>query len=110
MAERFTVQVCYALPDGVSLLEFDIEAGQTLEQAIAASGILTRHPEINLQSAKIGVYGKVRALSDLANAGDRIEIYRPLIADPKESRRRRAQHKARENAREDSRHKAGQTG
>ena len=99
MAERFTVQVCYALPDRVSLLEVGVDPGQTLENAIAASGILDRHPEIDLQSAKIGVYGKIRALTDPAREGDRIEIYRPLIADPKESRRRRAQHKARESAR-----------
>lgn len=95
MAERVRVQVCYALPGGVSLLTVDLDQGQTLEQAIRASGVLTRHPEIDLGALKIGVFGKLRQLSDLARAGDRIEIYRPLIADPKDSRRRRAQHKSR---------------
>ncbi|MEK0428865.1 MAG: hypothetical protein RL001_1392 [Pseudomonadota bacterium] len=95
MAERFRVQVCYALPDVVSLLAVDLDEGQTLEQAIQASGVLARHPEIDLGTLKIGVFGKLRQLSDLARAGDRIEIYRPLIADPKDSRRRRAQHKSR---------------
>lgn len=95
MAERVRVQVCYALPDAVSLLTVDLDEGQTLEQAIHASGVLARHPEIDLRALKIGVFGKLRQLSDLARSGDRIEIYRPLIADPKDSRRRRAQHKSR---------------
>jgi putative ubiquitin-RnfH superfamily antitoxin RatB of RatAB toxin-antitoxin module len=95
MAERVRVQVCYALPDAVSLLTVDLDEGQTLEQAIHASGVLARHPEIDLGTLKIGVFGKLRQLSDLVRAGDRIEIYRPLIADPKDSRRRRAQHKSR---------------
>jgi len=95
MAERVRVQVCYALPDAVSLLTVDLDEGQTLEQAIHASGVLARHPEIDLSALKIGVFGKLRQLSDLARSGGRIEIYRPLIADPKDSRRRRAQHKSR---------------
>ena len=95
MAERVRLQVCYALPDAVSLLTVDLDEGQTLEQAIHASGVLARHPEIDLSALKIGVFGKLRQLSDLARSGDRIEIYRPLIADPKDSRRRRAQHKSR---------------
>ena len=95
MAERVRVQVCYALPDAVSLLTVDLDEGQTLEQAIHASGVLARHPDIDLSALKIGVFSKLRQLSDLARSGDRIEIYRPLIADPKDSRRRRAQHKSR---------------
>ena len=95
MAERFRVQVCYALPYAVSLLTVDVDDGQTLEQVIHASGVLVRYPEIDLGTLKIGVFGKLRQLTDPARAGDRIEIYRPLIADPKESRRRRAQHKSR---------------
>lgn len=95
MADRMVVQVCYALPNGAERIDVDIAQGQTLAQAIQASGILARHPEINLQTMKIGVYGKIRALSDTVHAGDRIEIYRPLIADPMESRRRRVKRKAR---------------
>ena len=95
MADRLRVQVCYALPASASLLDIDVDAGSTLEQAIQASGVLARHPEIDLGAVKIGVFGKLRPLTDLARSGDRIEIYRPLIADPKESRRRRARHKSR---------------
>ena len=95
MAEQLRVQVCYALPGTASLLTADMKEGATLLQAIQASGILQRHPEIDLSTMKVGVFGKLRQLSDTARDGDRIEIYRPLIADPKESRRRRAQHKSR---------------
>lgn len=95
MAERLRIQVCYALPGEASLLAIEIDEGSTLQQAIEASGVLDRHPEIDLSTVKIGVFGKLRQLSDRARAGDRIEIYRPLLADPKESRRRRARHKAR---------------
>ncbi len=95
MAELLHVQVCYALPNQTRLVDIDLAEGSTLEQAIRASGVLVQYPEIDLASVSVGVFGKLRRMSDLARAGDRIEIYRPLIADPKESRRRRAQHKAR---------------
>jgi uncharacterized protein len=95
MADRLRVQVCYALPGAASLLTIEIDEGATLQQVILASGVLARHPEIDLSTSKIGVFGKLRLLSDPARAGDRIEIYRPLIADPKDSRRRRAKHKSR---------------
>ncbi len=95
MANGFWAQVCYALPGSATLIDVDCRPGQTLEEVIRASGVLERHPEIALDAVKTGVYGKLRPLSDLVRDGDRIEIYRPLIADPKESRRRRARHKAR---------------
>lgn len=95
MAELVNIQVCYALPEAATLIDLSVSAGATLEQAILQSGVLDRHPEISLTSAKIGVFGKLRKLSDTARTGDRIEIYRPLQADPKDSRRRRARHKER---------------
>ncbi len=95
MADSLRAQICYALPEGATLIDVDCRPGQTLEEVIRVSGVLERHPEIVLESVKAGVYGKLRPLSDLVRDGDRIEIYRPLIADPKESRRRRARHKAR---------------
>jgi len=98
MTERLRVQVCYALPTGVCLLDVELDHDSTLEQAIRASGLLERHPEIDLPAAMIGVFGKLRQFSELARPGDRIEIYRPLVVDPKESRRRRAQHKSRATA------------
>mgnify|MGYP003347798828 CR=1 FL=1 len=87
------VQVCYALPTGVSMLDLQVEEGATLEAVIRRSGLLVIHPEIDLSSSKIGIFGKIGQLSDTVRADDRIEIYRPLQADPKESRRRRAKHK-----------------
>ena len=98
MAETIALQVCYALPDRATLIGLQASPGTTLEQAIRQSGVLARHPEIDLHTARIGVYGKLRQLSDLARAGDRIEIYRPLQADPKDSRRRRARHKQRQGS------------
>ena len=95
MAESVKIQVCYALPEAATLIDLSVDEGRTLEQAIRQSGVLNRHPEIDLESAKIGVFGKLRKLSDAAREGDRIEIYRPLQADPKDSRRRRARHKER---------------
>ena len=94
MAETSTVQVqvCYALPQSTYLRELTLPAGSTVEQAILASEVLQRHAEIDLTSAKIGVYGKLKTLDTILKQGDRVEIYRPLQADPKDSRRRRAAH------------------
>ena len=89
------IQLCYALPEQAVVIDLDIEFGYTLEQAIAKSGLLTQFPEIDQTQNKIGIYGKLKPLDTIARDGDRIEIYRPLRADPMESRRRRAQHKTR---------------
>jgi putative ubiquitin-RnfH superfamily antitoxin RatB of RatAB toxin-antitoxin module len=62
----------------------------TAKQAIEVSGILERFPEIDLKINKIGIFGKVAKLDTLLTEGDRVEIYRPLIADPKEARKKRA--------------------
>ena len=95
MVKRDTahIQLCYALPEQAVVIDLDIEPGCTLEQAISQSGLLTQFPEIDLTQNKIGIYGKLKPLDTVARDGDRIEIYRPLQADPMESRRRRAQHK-----------------
>ena len=97
MVKRDTVhiQLCYALPEQAVVIDLDIELGCTLEQAIGQSGLLAQFPEIDLTHNKIGIYGKLKPLDTVARDGDRIEIYRPLRADPMESRRRRAQHKTR---------------
>ena len=89
------IQLCYALPEQAVVIDFDIELGCTLEQAIGQSGLLAQFPEIDLRHNKIGIYGKLKPLDTVARDGDRIEIYRPLRAEPMESRRRRAQHKTR---------------
>ncbi|CCQ39464.1 conserved hypothetical protein [Yersinia enterocolitica (type O:5) str. YE53/03] len=68
-----------------------LEAGSTVEEAIKASGLLELRPDIDLTKNKVGVYSRPVKLGDKLNDGDRVEIYRPLIADPKELRRQRAE-------------------
>jgi putative ubiquitin-RnfH superfamily antitoxin RatB of RatAB toxin-antitoxin module len=89
-AETFTVEVAYALPRRQLILELRVDEGTTAEQAIRASGMLEQFPEIDLKSSKVGVFGKPCKLTDTLHDGDRVEIYRPLIADPKEIRKQRA--------------------
>ena len=88
------VAVCYGLPDIIFLVQLDVAIGTTIGQAIAASGVLARFPEIDLGCNQLGVFGKLRPADTVLRDGDRIEIYRPLQADPMDSRRRRARHKA----------------
>ncbi len=92
-AALIRAQVCYALPDHVFLAEVSMPAGATLLQAVSESGLLLRYPDIDLDQQKIGIFGKVKAADTLLREGDRVEVYRPLQADPKETRRRRAKHK-----------------
>ena len=87
------VQVCYALADKVYLKDMSIPAASTIQNAIQTSGVLQHYPEIELAAARVGIFGKLKALDSLLQHGDRVEIYRPLQADPMESRRRRAAHK-----------------
>ena len=87
--ETFTVEVAYARPDSQVILEVQAETGVTVEQAIEQSGILEQFPEIDLATNKVGVFGKLSKKVAELKAGDRVEIYRPLIADPKEVRRKR---------------------
>jgi putative ubiquitin-RnfH superfamily antitoxin RatB of RatAB toxin-antitoxin module len=94
MADRLHVQVCYATPTLEDLRDLVVEQGATIAQAIAQSGLLQAHPEIDLASQPVGLFGKKRPLDTVLRERDRVEIYRPLVADPKESRRRRADKKA----------------
>ncbi|WP_088330747.1 RnfH family protein [Lacimicrobium sp. SS2-24] len=98
--KQIRLEVTYALPDQQALLEVVVEQGATVEQAIKASGILRRFPNIDLQQSKVGIWYKTCKLDDQPKEGDRIAIYRPLIADPKEVRRRRAE-KAKQEGRAD---------
>ena len=84
------VEVAYALPTQQVMVAVDVAPESTVEAAIRESGVLDRFPEIDLNENRVGVFGKLAKLSDGLQAGDRIEIYRPLIADPKVVRRRRA--------------------
>jgi uncharacterized protein len=84
------VEVAYALPDRQRVIALEVEPGTTLRAAIGRAGILREFPEIDLARNRVGVFGQVREPDEPAQAGDRIEIYRPLAADPKELRRKRA--------------------
>ena len=84
------IAVTYALREEQVLLELEVTDGTTARQAIERSGILQRFPEIDLARAGLGIFGRVVAPDTPLRDGDRIEIYRPLIADPKQARRTRA--------------------
>ena len=84
------VEVAYALPERQLIIPLDVTEGTTLLDAIKQSGILEEFPDINLNEVKYGIFSKVTKADTVLRARDRIEIYRPLIADPKEVRRRRA--------------------
>ncbi len=88
--QHFEVEVAYALPDQQVVLRVQGEPGLTVGQAIERSGILKRFPGIDLGSDKVGIFGKIATLKAEVRPGDRVEIYRPLIADPKEVRKKRA--------------------
>jgi putative ubiquitin-RnfH superfamily antitoxin RatB of RatAB toxin-antitoxin module len=90
MAELVQVCVCYATPQREFLRALQVEQGTTLGQAIEQSGVMTAFPEIDLGSQPVGIYAKKKPLDTVLRQCDRIEIYRPLVADPKDSRRRRA--------------------
>ncbi len=83
------IEVAYAKPDAQLIIELKVEDGTTVEQAIRKSGILQKFPEIDLAVNKVGIFGKRILLQHPVRAGDRIEIYRQLIADPKLVRRQR---------------------
>ncbi len=84
------VEVVYALPLDADVVTVDLHIGATVADAIRASGVVSRHPEIDLARLRFGVWGRRAEPGDPVHDGDRVEIYRPLQADPKEVRRRRA--------------------
>lgn len=91
MSPKITVEVAYALPEKQYLQRVKLEEGATVEEAIRASGLLELRSDIDLSKNKVGIYSRPVKLTDALNDGDRVEIYRPLIADPKELRRQRAE-------------------
>lgn len=91
MSKKIQLEVVYGLADEQSLLSFQADEGITVEEAIQQSGILDEYPDIDLaKENKVGLFGKLTKLSQTLRDKDRVEIYRPLIADPKEVRKRRA--------------------
>ncbi len=89
--ERIRVEVAYAKSDIQVVLPVDVEPGCTVQAAVERSGILARFPEIDLAKNRFGVFGKAVKADQPLREKDRVEIYRPLIADPKEVRRQRAE-------------------
>ncbi|MCU7809691.1 MAG: RnfH family protein [Candidatus Thiodiazotropha sp. (ex Notomyrtea botanica)] len=83
-------EVAYGRLEEQALLVVESEASLTAQQVIERSGILEQFAEIDLSSNKIGIFGKAAKLNAVLSDGDRVEIYRPLIADPKEARKKRA--------------------
>ncbi|MEJ5211961.1 MAG: RnfH family protein, partial [Burkholderiales bacterium] len=89
--ETILVEVAYARPDQQVLIPVRLPPGATVEEAIRRSGVLERFPEIDLARNKVGIWSKLTKLDTPVRDRDRVEIYRPLIADPKEVRRKRAE-------------------
>jgi hypothetical protein len=83
------VEVVYATPARQRVYALEVAAGATVREAIRASGVLAEFPEIDLAHARVGIHGRLAALSTPLFEDDRVEILRPLQADPKDTRRRR---------------------
>jgi uncharacterized protein len=90
---RLNVEVVYALPERQVLLSLEVEPGTTVDEAVAQSGIRHHVPGLDTTASQLGIFGKRVNGSAVLKDGDRIEIYRPLNADPKDSRRRRVRGK-----------------
>lgn len=90
-AGKLTIEVVYGVPHKQKILTLLVAEGSTVEQAIIDSGIIALFPEIDLSLNKVGVWNRAVKLSEEVNDLDRIEVYRPLIADPKDVRKRRAE-------------------
>ena len=84
------VQIVYANPERQFWVNVEMPEGTTVKDAVVRSDVLRQFPEIDLENQKIGVFGKVVALDTALSDGDRVEIYRPLIADPKQVKQRKA--------------------
>jgi putative ubiquitin-RnfH superfamily antitoxin RatB of RatAB toxin-antitoxin module len=92
-ATAVAVEVVYAPPPPAAacVIALQVAPGSSIQQAIEASGVLARYPEIDLARNKVGIYGKLAALDTAVAPRDRIEIYRPLSVDPKVARQRRVE-------------------
>src|SRR5262249_30148017 len=84
------VEVVYAMREEQVLVALDVEEGTTARQAVEQSGVLRRFPEVDLARTSIGIFGRVTTPDTLLRDGDRVEIYRALLVDPKDARRARA--------------------
>lgn len=94
------IQVVYATPDQQSIVELDVPDGTTVFEAAVQSGLANRFPDIDLDTIPMGIFGvRVKtATTTILHPGDRVELYRSLLVDPKESRRTRAESQKRDRS------------
>ena len=90
MTDRIQIEVAYATPEEQLILELEVASDCTIKDALLQSKITEHFPEIDLESVRVGIFSKPAKMDAGLQPGDRIEIYRKLIADPKESRKKRA--------------------
>lgn len=90
MPEAISVEIIYPIPQKQEIFSLKVPEGTTVRQAIEASGVLSKYPEIDLAKNKLGIFAKLTKPDAPLRNRDRVEIYRPLIADPKEVRKQRA--------------------
>jgi putative ubiquitin-RnfH superfamily antitoxin RatB of RatAB toxin-antitoxin module len=87
---KIPVEVAYALPDKQEIVTLDVQSGTTAQAAVVQSNIDRHFPGLVLEGARLGIFGKAVKADYVLQAGDRVEIYRPLLADPKDVRKKRA--------------------
>lgn len=88
--KTITVEVAYAMPQKQALLELQVAQGTTALEAAQQSGVVKQFADVDLENSKLGIFGKAVSPQQVLQEGDRVEIYRPLIADPKDVRKARA--------------------
>lgn len=90
-AATVRLSVCYAKPDYVFVKDIEVPAGTTIAAAIVGSGLQQECPEVDPSTMRVGIFGKLKTPETVVREGDRVEVYRPLTADPKQARRKRVQ-------------------
>lgn len=100
MTKKINIEVAYALPSKQKIIKLSILEGTTVAEAVRESGIDLEFPDLDLDAAKLGIFGKaIRSPSnEVPREGDRIEIYRPLLIDPKQARANRAAKNAKDKS------------
>lgn len=87
----FTVEVVYALLNHQEVIRVQLKSACSIEEVIMKSKIAEKYTEIDINTVKVGIYNQIKKISHIVSAGDRVEIYRELVADPKEVRKKRAE-------------------
>jgi putative ubiquitin-RnfH superfamily antitoxin RatB of RatAB toxin-antitoxin module len=90
MTDTIVVEVAYGVPDHQFLKSITVASGVSIRDVILQSRLLQQFPDLNIDKLEAGIFSNKMPLDHILSDGDRIEIYRPLLIDPKEARRRRA--------------------